>query len=375
MTDEKSSAPETRGVPALLYGFGGLIAAFSVAAVLGLALHKKTAEAEEGNARQQEVSAGPRLKVIPVAVAPAEHDVTLPGEVHAFQQATLYAKVSGYLKEIKVDKGDRVKRGQVLATIESPETEQQLEAANADLEVKRLAQQRARSLIKAAVVSQQELEQADGAVKVAEATVARMKALMDYEVIRAPFDGVVTARYADLGALLPAATGSTQNAQPVVDVADLDRLRIFVYLGQDDAASVEGGDSATVMIDARPAEAPIQADVSRLSRALDPRTRTMLTEIDLMNPPVRIYPGEFVHVRLRMKGRALPEVPVEALISQGDKTYVAEVRDKKAHLIQVTPGRDDGKRVQILSGLKGGESIALNASGEVSEGAPVQAIE
>jgi len=173
---------------------------------------------------------------------------------------------------------------------------------------------------------------------------------------------------------VPAATGSTQSALPVVDIADMDRLRIYVHLGQDIAPFVHEGDPVKITVDARPGE-KLDAKVTRISRALEPRTRTMLSEIDVDNPGHRLYPGTFVHVALGVNAPPTPVVPAEALISQGAGLFVATVQDRRIHLVKVQTGIDDGKKVQILSGLKGDEVVALNLASSVSDGAPVQPVE
>lgn len=364
------SAPARRGT-AGIYGVGFVLVASAFAGVFVLASGRKTAEAAEARERKAEVAAGPILKVVPVEVNASGRTVTLPGEVKAFQQVTLYAKVSGYLKDIKVDKGDRVKRDQLLATLESPDADQQVAGAQADLENKKAQARRSADLSKKGIVSAQQAENDEAAVKVAGAALERARALKAYEEIRAPFAGVVTARFADPGALLPAATGSTQSAQPVLEVSDMDKLRVYVYLGQEDAARVRDGDAVQIAVDGS-SGAPIAAKVTRITRALDPRTRTMLSEIDLDNREGQLYPGQFVHVQLQLTGGSHPRVPTQALISRGDKLSVAVVRDGKAHLVPITVGHDDGSTVEVLSGLSGGEQVAVNAAGLVSEGAPVR---
>jgi RND family efflux transporter MFP subunit len=346
----------------------------AAAGVLWMNWHRHGALAKEGQLRRQSVAQGPYVRVSKVELAPAARAITVPGEVRAFQQATLYAKVSGYVTSIRVDKGDAVKRDQVLATVESPDVDHQVHAAEAELALRRQNEKRAQALVGPHVISDQELDQAITAVKTAEAALARAKAMREYESIRAPFSGVVTARYVDLGALLPAATGSTQSAQPVLDIADIDRLRIYVHLGQDVAPFVKEGDPAKITFDARPGET-MEAKVTRITRALDPRTRTMLSEIDVDNPDHRLYPGAFVQVALSMAASPTPLVPAEALISQSDGLFVATVRDKKVHMVKVQTGIDDGKKVQVLTGLKGDEWVALNLSSSVADGAAIQPVE
>jgi len=355
----------------VLYPLGLLAIALAVAGVFLLWSHKAHAEKAEGGQRTSDVAQGPLIRVATVQKAAGDRAVQLPGEVHAWQQATLYAKVSGYLKTILVDKGDRVKANQLLATLESPETDQQVIAAQADLELKRQLAERSRNLSKSGVVSEQDLENANSGEKVAIATLRRAQATKAYEEIRAPFAGVVTARYVDVGALLPAATGSTTSAQPVVDVGDLSRLRIWTYLGQDDAAQVQVGDTAKVTFDPRPGEVRI-AKVARLSQSLDARTRTMLTELVLDNKDGALYPGEFVHIELTLRARMTPLIPAEALIVRTGKLYVAVIDGGRAHLKEITVGADDGKVLQVSSGLSGGEQVAINAAGEIVDNGAVR---
>jgi membrane fusion protein, multidrug efflux system len=309
-----------------------------------------------------------------VSVSPSDQTLTLPAEVRGWAQVTLYAKVAGYVRNIPVDKGTRVNKGDLLARLESPETDQTVLGARADLELKRQLLERTTALRPDGVVSQQDLDNATAGVRVAEATLRQALAQQSYEVIRAPFSGVVTARYVDVGALVPAGTGSTQSVQPVVDVADIDTVRVQVYVGQSDAARLADGDLVTLTSDTDPAH-PIQATISRKSMGLDPRTRTMLCEADVPNRPPRLFPGQFVKVTLKLKGARTPLVPGEALTWRGDKLFVALLQDGQVRLQQVTTGDDSGRVVQVLTGLQGGETVILNPSPELSNGDHVQVAE
>jgi len=353
-------------------GLGAVVLA--AAGVLWMNWQRHSALAKETQSRRKALAEGPFVRVSKVELAEAKNLISLPGDVHPFQQATLYAKVSGYVTSIRVDKGDQVKQNQLLATLESPDVDQQVHAAEAELSLRQQTLKRAQALVGPHVISEQELDQALAGVKTAQAALDRAKAMREYESLRAPFSGIITARYVDKGALVPAATGSTQSALPVVDIADMERLRIYVHLGQDIVPFVAEGDPAKISFDARPGER-MDAKVTRISRALDPRTRTMLCEIDVDNPGHRLYPGTFVHVNLTVRGNSTPLVPVEALISQGAGLFVATVKDRKVHLVKVETGIDDGKKVQILAGLRGDEYVALSLSSSVSDGSSIQPIE
>jgi membrane fusion protein, multidrug efflux system len=347
-----------------------VVAAAAATGVLFLREHR--ASARQVEQLQRDIQRGPVVRVTRVKLAPPERVVSLPAEVRADRRAVLYAKVSGYLKKVLVDRGDRVKEGQQVAVLESPDLDHQVAAAEAELTLRRQQLQRALRLVGKSV-SQNEREQAEEALKVAESALARARVMKSYEILRAPFDGTVTARYADPGALLPAATGSTSSAQPLVEIAQLDKLRVALQLGQEDAARVRVGDP--VRMDVVPGEPPLIASISRLSQSLDPRTRTMLCEIDLGNPPQGLYPGAFVQTSITLRGAPRPLVPADALIAQAGQMFVATVQDAHVKFQRVKLGNDDGTTVEVLDGLHGGEYVALNLGTDVPDGAPVRAQE
>ncbi|HVX93830.1 MAG TPA: efflux RND transporter periplasmic adaptor subunit [Polyangia bacterium] len=350
------------------------------AALLGAALfaaflfwHRHHVLGEEARRRRDEVDRGPRVFVTAARATPAARSLTLPGDVRGFLQSTLYAKIAGYVRTIRVDKGDRVRAGQVLAVLESPEVDQQVAAAEADLAVKRRTFERYRELVKKDFVSTQDFETTRGQYEVSQATLRQARAMRAYETVRAPFAGVVTARYVDPGALVPAATGSTQSALPVVELADLRRLRILVFVQQDAAPYVHAGDRVEIRVDQDPG-VHISAPVSRCANALDPVTRAMLCEIWRENEH-RLYPGMFVHVTFKLTVPPAPVIDSSALVLRHDQPAVAVVRDARVHFVRVRPGLDDGKTVQIVEGLRPGELVTLAPPAELADGAPVQAIQ
>jgi RND family efflux transporter MFP subunit len=340
--------------------------------VLALALTRRSAEARERRERNAAVEAGPTVRVAQVDVSPADRALTLPAEVRAWAQSTLYAKVAGYVREVRVDKGTPVKKGDLMARLESPETDQAVLGARADLQVKQVQVERLRKLRPQGFVAQQDLDTAEGAYSVAKATLQGLLAQQAYEQVRAPFDGVVTARYVDTGALVAAGTSSTQSVQPMFDLADMRTMRVQVYVGQDVAPDVKVGSPVSIIVPDDPSR-PIEAQVTRLSQGLDARTRTMLVEADVPNEPVRLYPGSYVTVRLKFPGRRTPLIPGDALAWRGDGLFVATLDgDNRVKLVKVQPGDDNGRQVQILSGLKGGERVVVNPSAELSDGDQVQ---
>jgi len=355
-------------------GWGMAIAILAAALVVALLFvrhhHHLRAEAMR---RDRQVSRGPRVFVAPVVLDKAERTLTLPADVRGFYQATIYGKVSGYLKEIRVDKGDRVKAGQLLGIIESPELNQQVRGAEADRVLKKRTLDRYRALVKQDFVSKQDYDTVAAQYDVSVATLAQLRALERYERLLAPFAGTITARYVDPGALIPAATGSTTGAQPLVDLAALERLRVLVWVQQDAASWVAEGDPVDLRIDQRP-DVKIAATVSRFARGLDPRTRSMLCEIWLDNR-WDLYPGTFMHATLHLRGRAGPLVPSGAVFIRDGKTTAAVVLESRVRFRPVETGIDDGKQVEIRNGLQAGEKVAVDLPAEIADGALVQPLE
>jgi RND family efflux transporter MFP subunit len=354
---------------------GVAIVAAAITGGVALASSRRQAVAREADARVEALRAGPLVETAAVKPAPPGRTVTLTGEVHAFRQTTLFAKVSGYLKLVRVDKGDRVKAGDVLGVIEAPEVEQDVASKQADVAIKKLTEARLKALVKSGVVSQQEMDRAAADVNIANAELARLSALRGYEVIRAPFAGIVTARHADQGALLQAATAS-QAALPLVDVADISRVRVYVYLAQSEALFVREGDAAIVWAEERP-DRRVTATVTRLAKQLDPRTRTMLTEVDIENQTGKdgaplFYPGTFVHVSLTLATPPSLMLPAQALVMRAGKPFVATVKDGHAVFVAVAIGDTDGQFVRVQSGVGPGDEVVLHPGDDVVDGAVVR---
>lgn len=357
-----------------LYVVSALLVVASIVGAIVIRVRHNRREARIAAELNRKADLGPEIAATKAQRGAAERTVMLPADARAVQQTTIYAKTSGYVREIRVNRGDRVKQDDVLAILESPETDQQVSAARADLNLKQKLAARARALAAEGIASQQDRETAEANLEVSKTALARLLALAAYQTIRAPFAGVVTARYVDTGALLPAATGATQAAMPLVDLADTDTLKATIYLGQDVTPFVRAGDPVELWQDERP-EQKIQASLTRLSGALDPRTRTMLAEIELDNRKFNIYPGTFVHVRLNLKSTPLPMVPSDAIFVRKGALLVGRLEDDHVRFTPVQIGVNDGRTTQILSGLEGGEDIALNVPSEVNDGARVHVVQ
>jgi RND family efflux transporter MFP subunit len=357
-----------------LYAFGVLLLLLTSIGVWSIGSRRASQARAEAGAREQELGRGARVRVAPVKPGPAARVLSLQGEARPFAEVTLYAKVSGYLRNLRVDKGDRVRAGQLIATIDSPELDSQFLAAQADAKNKRANAKRYGALGPTGMVSSQELEQAQANADVADATQASLATQRGYRIIRAPFDGLVTARFADPGALIQSAANGQSGAIPIVTVSKADRLRVYVYLDQSSAAFVHNGDLATITTPERPGFSR-KAPVARTAGQLAPRTRTMLTEIDVDDADGAIVPGSFVQVTLETRRPPSLEVPAEALVMRNEKPHVAVIdAGHHVHYRQVVIADDDGQSIRLQDGVKAGELVALDLGNAADDGAAVQVI-
>lgn len=323
---------------------------------------------------EEELAKGPQVKTAIAVTAPAARKVKLIGEAKPFASVTLYAKVSGYLKEVKVDKGDVVKKGQLLAVIQSPETDKNFQAAAADAKNKKLIAERIKKLLARDLVSQQEAETAQSDADVAAAKFGSEEVQKSNENLRAPFDGTVTSRFADPGALVQNATNSQTSALPVVALADVSRLRVYVYLDQRDALFIAKGTSVVVTLPEQP-DLQITGVVERMAGQLDEKTRMLLAEIDLENKKGQIVPGSLVEVSLDLKTLPGIQIPAEAVVMKDGKTVVPLVDEKnEINYVEVKVTENDGKNVRLQSGIKEGKVVALNLGNTLADHAKVRPV-
>jgi membrane fusion protein, multidrug efflux system len=350
---------------------GGCIIATAAIGLASMMLKQKTALAKETYTKINEIKNGPAVKAIKAGMSSADKGLVLIGEARPFQTVTLYAKTSGYMNKILVDKGDRVKDGQLLATIISPETDQAYKAAVADLENKKKILKRDQTLVQKDYISKEDAETSETSVQMAEAQVQSLKEQMEYKNITAPFTGTITARFADPGALVQNATGAQTSAQPVVTISQLDKIRIYVYISQTDAAFLREGYPVTITMTERP-DMKIKASVTRIAGELDPKTRMMLAEIDLPNKEDEIIPGSYLQVIFQAPEVKYLTIPAEALVIRGGKFYVPVITsDSEIHYQPVVVNNNDGVHVALLSGINTGDIIGLNVSPELPEGQKV----
>jgi membrane fusion protein (multidrug efflux system) len=303
--------------------------------------------------------------------------VTLPGNVLAWQQATLYAKVPGYLRTIAVDKGDRVKQGALLAEIEVPEMEADLAKYKADLEVADMDYQRLSEARKKSpdLVTPQNVDDAKGNWLVAQANLERIETLLKYASLTAPFDGVITRRWVDPGAFIPAATSSSsaQNAA-VLMLADFSRVRVQVQVPEPEVPLITNGLPVRISVQELPGR-NYQGRVTRYAEALDD-AMNMLTEIEIPNPKGELRPGMYASVQLELERRrdALT-IPAEALVVEKAKNSVFTVEDGKAKKIAVKVGFNDAVLVEVVEGIKPDEPVILAGKQAINDGQAVNAKE
>jgi RND family efflux transporter MFP subunit len=312
-------------------------------------------------------------------------EIGLPGNIMAFSDAPVYARTSGYLKKWYTDIGTRVKTGDLLAEIESPEVDQQLSQARADLgtatanmKLAELTMNRYQALLKLEAIAKQDVDNAAGAYEADKATVAsqaanvkRLEQLVAYEKVYAPFDGVITARNMDVGQLINAGNGGT--AQELFHISSAAKLRIFVSVPQMYSHAAVPGVTARITLTESPGSHYV-GKVARNSTSIDPATRTLLTEVDIDNTSGQLLPGSYAEVHLKLPAAtAALIVPVTALIFRAEGLEVAVVRDgNRAELVHITQGRDFGTEVEVTSGITEQDSIIVNTPDSLTSGAPVR---
>jgi membrane fusion protein, multidrug efflux system len=371
------TTPGTQAKPkgsALLYFTGiALIVVAAVGALLLFTRQRAHVEAATEELTVQE-QRGPSVEIATAHKVAGSDTLRLIAEARPFQTAIVYAKVGGYMASIVVDKGDFVRANQVIAVIESPETDKQYQAAVADAHNKELIANRATTLVKKEMISQQDADQATADAAVSKANLEQVGVLKSYEQLRAPFSGTVTARFADPGALIQNAASSQTSALPVVEISETSRLRVYVYVDQAHAAFVHTGDPVTLVDQAHPG-AKVEVRVTRTSGQIDAKTRTLLVEVDVDNPHNRILAGSFVQAELKVQTPRYIEVPSDALIVRGTQTVVAVVTpDNTVKFTQVAVAEQTGESARLIGGIDEGERVARNLGERVAEGGKVQPV-
>jgi RND family efflux transporter MFP subunit len=373
-----------------------------VAAVLAVGLIAAFWYVQQDKARQEMALAhetavraedAPPVQVIKVDLAPPTQTLTLPGETRGWYNSTIYARVSGYVARWIADIGDRVKKDEVLATIDTPELDAQLEASQAQLKaseaevtVKEADVEFAKTTFERwqgspkGVVSDQEREdkKARYAVAVAQLNAARARVALDkanvdrlafttsFKQVTAPYDGVITERRVDIGDLVTA--GSTSNTSLLYGISQYDKIRVFANVPQNVSADIGDGTVAQVTASERPGRI-FEGKVTRTSRSIDRHARTLRVQVDLPNGDFALMPGMYVQVAFHLRPTSFVQVPASAMIFRTAGPQVALIGDNgKVKFQDVTIARDNGNFVEIASGLSAGDRVALNISNQIANG-------
>jgi membrane fusion protein (multidrug efflux system) len=352
-----------------------LIAVALISILMMMARHNKT-YADDSKGRIAGEKAGPMVEAVVAGETAKAKEILIEGEARPYQEVTLYAKTSGYMSKILVDKGDKVREGQLLATIVSPETDQAYLAAVADLENKKKILARDKTLLTKEYIAAQDEQQTETDVNVAVANVESLRQQQQYKNITAPFNGTVTARFADAGALIQSATNAQTSAQPIVTVSELDRIRVYVYVEQAIANYLKLGYPVHISLLEKP-DMIINGKISRISGELDPKTRMMLVEVDLPNNSGQVIPGSYVNVKIQQPSEGgtanLLQVPSTAIVIKDGKYTVPVIRpDSTLHYQLVKMGENDGVKVTILDGIQKGDLIGLNVGTSYDNGQKVR---
>ena len=317
-----------------------------------------------------------RTTQIQVNVATAQRDakpkeLVLPGTFQAFNQTTIFPRSNGYVKSWKVDIGDNVQAGQLLAEIETPEVDQQLAQSRAQEEIAKVTADRWRDLVQKNVVSKQEYDQNEKAYEAAKANLQQLEKIQGFQQIVAPFTGKVTARNIDVGTLVTAGTGNS--GTPLFNMVQSDPLRVYVFVPQTNAASMREGLKAKILVQERPGQ-DFEGTVTRTAGALDPQSRTMQVEVQVPNHDGKLYAGMYGQVKFLLPDDNAPiVVPANAFLFRALGPQVVTVtNENRIHIQKISVGRDFGTQLEVLDGLDENTKVVINPSDDLVEGVQVQ---
>jgi RND family efflux transporter MFP subunit len=356
-TADDAKTPSTRRV--LLTGS---IVAVAAAAIATIGISNRARSVQEV-ARWTDEQAIPNVTVVSPTPAPGQDELILPGNIEAFYTGSIFARASGYVRQWHQDIGAHVKQGEVLAVIDTPDLDQQLAQARADLEtaqanerLSNVTAERWRTLALRDIVSQQAKDEKLGdfqaktaAVQAAQANVARLESLQSFNQLVAPFDGVVTSRGIDIGQLV---TAGGNSGRPLFTVSDIHRVRVYINVPQAFLGGLKPGLAASLVLPQYPDEA-FPAELTTTSNSVTPDSRSALIELQADNPEGKLWPGSFteVHFHLQAKGQVL-HIPATALYFGPRGIEVASLApDGRVSFSRVQLGRNLGREVEVLSGL------------------------
>lgn len=361
-----------------------LLLAVALAYFIVTGLHSRVSAETALNTRTEVASVSTVSVVHPVSVGGAQ-EVVLPGNMQAFIETPLWARASGYLKAWYADIGAHVKQGQLLAVIEAPEVDQQLQQAReqlntdqANLKLAQITAERYKGLLAQDSIARQDVDTAvqnslarAATVKSSEANVSRLLETVGYEKVYAPFDGVITARNIDVGGLVTA--GANTTGRELFHVAATNVLRVYVSVPEAYSRDAKPGVKTYLTLSEFPGR-QFEGTLVRDTRAIDMSSRTLLVEVDVKNPKGELLPGSYVSVHFRFPSASEAiTVPSNTLLFRADGLQVAVVRDGKTSLLPVKIGRDFGDTVEIVHGIQTQDQVIVNPSDSIIAGQPVHA--
>jgi RND family efflux transporter MFP subunit len=374
--------------PASHWWLTGLtVAVVVLASVIYAGIHER-AHAETALGVSTERAAVPTVNVVLPSSSSVSQEIVLPGSTQAFNDTPIYARTNGYLKRWYVDIGARVAQGQLLAEIDTPEVDHQLEQARADLknaqansQLAQITATRWQNLLKTNAVSKQETDQAvqdlsarQASVESMTANVHRLEQLQSFEKVYAPFSGVITARNTDIGALINAGAGGVP--QELFHMAAVNKLRVYVAVPEINSPAAQTGAKANLTLDEFPGES-FEGRIVRNSDSIDAASRTLNVEVDVDNPQDRIKTGAYVFVHLKLPQAAHNSaqsltIPANTLLFRSEGLRVGVVRNGRAELVPIKIGRDFGSTVEVVAGLQPADQIIVSPSDSLTSGTEVQ---
>ena len=363
------------------------VAVIGTAALLVTGIRSRVKASAKLRTKTSQIALTPVSVVSPERATPAQ-EIILPGNVQPFITSPIYSRTNGYLAKWYVDIGTRVKQGQLLALIETPEVDQQVEqslsnlnTAKANLALAEITKNRYEGLLKSHAVAQQDVDNAVGTynanqaiVDAAQANVKQLQALQSFEKIYAPFDGVVTARNTDIGDLIN--SGSSGGVKTdLFHIAQPGVLRVYVNVPEEYSQGMKVGMTADIVLAEFPGR-KFQGKLVRTADAINVTTRTLLIEIDVDNPTGTLLTGSYAEVHLKVPTQASTFLlPVNTLIFRSEGLQVGVVNNGKVVLTSVTPGHDLGNQIEIVSGLKANDQVVINPPDSIVSGQQVQTVQ
>ncbi len=366
------------------FWIGMLVAAIVLVAIVLYGIHAR-GRADQTLAVENKADATPEVKTVHPSTGSGSGTLALPGNTQPYVDTPIYSRTNGYLQKWYFDIGAHVRKGQLMATIETPELDQQLQVAEADLKsaqanlnLANITEGRYQNLLKSNSVSKQETDEAIGnaqskqaALEASMAGVRRLQQLQSFERVYAPFDGVVTARNTDIGDLITGGSGAGSAAKQLFHLAAINQLRVFVSVPEAYSGVVRDGGTATLTFDEYPGQT-FEGLIARNSAAIDPASRTLNVEVDVSNPKGKLLPGAYamVHFKVAAVGGDLT-LPSNTLLFRAQGMQVGVVRNGRVQLIPIKIAQDRGATVEIASGLSPSDDVVVDPSDSLISGQQV----